>query len=527
VGTLLRVRDTSRKFSCAMVWAYLVLSAGCSSNPAGVKALPSFPSAEQITTASTYMYPLKVSKNGRYLVDQNNKPFRIQGDSAQSLIANLTYPEAQVYFSDRQAKGFNTININLLEHKFAVRAPANRNGDQPFTSPGDFSKPNESYFAFADSIIDLAASKGMLISLAPMYLGVNGGDEGWWVTLDADANSQSICYDFGLYIGNRYKNRKNILWVIGGDYMPASGTEGEVRLHKFMEGIKAAGATQLWAGDWNFGTISTDEPAFASSMDLNAVYTYGNAGKSGATYVEARKAYFYSPPRPAYLKETGYESENWAEGDPASIRKYTYRAIFGGCTAGAFFGHRDIWEFATNKWWSGFNFGHAPWQSALDSAGTFDMVRLGQLLDALPWFDLVPSGLAGTKNFVRQMGGSFEEADYVTAMATADAKLLLAYAPPTGKSSLTLTVDLAFLSGSARARWFDPASGKYTDISPNPLANRGAMSFTIPGRNAAGATDWVLVLQVAPDQNANPVAKQLTHSSVREKLLLHSAISKF
>src|SRR5205807_1070132 len=66
------------------------------------------------TTATSYAYPLKVSASGRYLLDQNNKPFRIQGDSAQSLIANLTYSEADTYLADRQAKGFNTANVNLL-----------------------------------------------------------------------------------------------------------------------------------------------------------------------------------------------------------------------------------------------------------------------------------------------------------------------------------------------------------------------------------------------------------------------------
>jgi hypothetical protein len=114
-----RIRGIPRKILPPIICALFCLTAGCSSNPAGAKAFPAFPAAEQITTAATYAYPLKVSEDRRYLVDQNNKPFRIQGDSAQSLIANLTYAEAQLYFSDRQAKGFNTININLLEHKCA------------------------------------------------------------------------------------------------------------------------------------------------------------------------------------------------------------------------------------------------------------------------------------------------------------------------------------------------------------------------------------------------------------------------
>ena len=51
------------------------------------------------TPTATYTYPLKISANGRYLVDQQGKPFRIQGDSAQSLITNLTYAEAEIYFA--------------------------------------------------------------------------------------------------------------------------------------------------------------------------------------------------------------------------------------------------------------------------------------------------------------------------------------------------------------------------------------------------------------------------------------------
>src|SRR5260370_24465297 len=112
-------------------------------------------------------------------------------------------------------------------------------------------------------------------------------------------------------MGNRHKNRKTILWVIGGDYLPPAGSEGETRLHKFMEGVKAANARELWAGDWHAPGISTDEPAFASSMDLNAVYTSGSAAHSGPTYVEARTPPKYSRPRPPYLTHPGQVNEHW------------------------------------------------------------------------------------------------------------------------------------------------------------------------------------------------------------------------
>ena len=60
------------------------------------------------------VYPLKCSANGRYLVDQNNAPYLIVGDSPQALIVNLTTNEAAAFFADRAALGFNTLWINLL-----------------------------------------------------------------------------------------------------------------------------------------------------------------------------------------------------------------------------------------------------------------------------------------------------------------------------------------------------------------------------------------------------------------------------
>ena len=447
------------------------------------------------SAAATPAFPLKISANRRYLVGQDSRPFRIQGDSAQSLIANLTYAEAETYFVDRQKKGFNSVNINLLEHKFALHAPANRNGDAPFRTPRDFATPNEAYFSFADSILELAAAKGMLVSLAPMYLGVDGGDEGWWSALTSPANTQETSYKFGLYIGNRYKKYRNILWVIGGDFNPPEGSEGEKRLHRLLEGIKAAGGTQLWAGDWHAPCLSTDERAFTSLMDLNAVYTYGDPKNPGATFFEAWRAYSYSPPHPAYLKETGYEDEKWVPGDRASVRKYQYWAVLGGTTAGVFFGNRDIWEFATGTWWSGFSFGHAPWQKALDSPGTLDMVRLGQFFDSVPWYDLIPSGLGGMKKLVIQGGNSNEGLDQFTAAATADGRALVAYVPPLARASTTIRIDMTALGGVARARWFDPTSGAFAGVSGSPFPNQGNRVFTTPGRNSGSATDWVLVLQ--------------------------------
>src|SRR5882672_12100710 len=64
-------------------------------------------------------FPLEIAVGQRYLRDMSGAPFLIQGDAAWSLIADLTREEADAYLADRAARGFNTILVNLLEHRFA------------------------------------------------------------------------------------------------------------------------------------------------------------------------------------------------------------------------------------------------------------------------------------------------------------------------------------------------------------------------------------------------------------------------
>jgi hypothetical protein len=60
------------------------------------------------------VYWLKASGNNRYLVDQNNAPFLMIGDSPQHLITNLSQKEAAAFMANRRGYGINTLWINLL-----------------------------------------------------------------------------------------------------------------------------------------------------------------------------------------------------------------------------------------------------------------------------------------------------------------------------------------------------------------------------------------------------------------------------
>jgi hypothetical protein len=449
------------------------------------------PSTTTTTTVApgTGPFPLSLSADRRYLVDRAGAPFRIQGEAAWSLVANLTYEEADQYLSDRAARGFNTVLVNVVEHRFAVAAPANRYGAAPFTTPGNLATPNEAYFAHVDRVVDLAAAKGIAVMLTYLYLGNAGGSEGWTVELSGAVNDQTVAFEYGRYLGARYRDRANVVWVAGGDYLPTPGSELDRRVHKIYEGIRAGGATQLLTAHWTPDHSSTDSPTFAGDVDLNGAYQYG------VTYPESRAAYGASPVRPAFLLETGYEAMEWVPGDPASMRAYAYQGLLS-AIGGVFYGHRDVWEFATDTWASGYSPVFQRWQLSLDAPGARDMARLDALFDGLAWWRLVPSEAAGMRRLVTAGGGANGTLNWVTAAAAPAGDLLVAYVPRTGTAPRSVTIDASVLSGPARARWYNPTTGAFVVIA-DTQPNAAGSVFTTPGDNGSGANDWVLVLDRA------------------------------
>jgi len=465
----------------------------------------------------TPVFPLKLSSNHRYLVDQNGVPFRMQGEAAWDASVSLSLSEWRTYLDNRKAKGFNTVLVqitNPVRYQSGSPAPASKgaSGALPFLKnasggtwdgdPGfagnlvgqggayhfdaDFSTPNPAYFTWIDTLLAEAAARGVVVVLTACYLGYNNGfDDGWWQTLNNSVNTQTVSYGFGQYLGNRYKNVPNLIWEMGVDMLPAPGSEGEQRAHRMLEGVRAAGDSHFWTGHWVHDYLSTDEMAFSNDMDIEGVYTHGAYPTLGPTYPLMRLGYDRTKAMPTLLLETTYEGEHGATA--AQIREFMWGAQLSG-GAGVLFGNLPLWDFASG------------WDKALDSTGSMDMQRMATLLASLPWHELVPSGLnnmkslitagAGTvANYAKGTGASGGD-DWVVAAATPNGSTLIAYVPAPHSGSIT--VDMTALSGTARARWYDPTKGSFTAIGN--IANTGSHEFSTPGNNGAGAGDWVLLL---------------------------------
>ncbi|MFO1313563.1 MAG: DUF4038 domain-containing protein [Burkholderiales bacterium] len=449
-------------------------------------------------------YPLKVSGDGRYLVDQAGTPFRIQGDAPWELMVTITPAEVDAYLLDRSNRGFNAFLLQVVEHRkwaAASTAPANRDGARPFVSKlgggaysaatdiADLSTPNDAYFAYVDTILAKFAAKDMLLLVPPLYVGYgapttqSASNEGW--SADMNANPASNCYKYGQYLGDRYRNQKNILWVHGGDaFSPATAIATCSR--QVAQGIKDGkgngGSTVLNTTHWSRGHLSTDDATFP--VEVNSVY-------AASTNVASlcRTAYTRGPVLPAYVIEAYYEGEHSMT--RAQLRAEAYQAQLS-CIGGYVFGNFPLWEFETG------------WQTAMGAPGSVDVQRAGGLFNSIAWQNLVPSNLGSLAGTV--LAGSADIASGGDVAAAASSLALLAYLPSTGTAPRTISIVMSTLSGMTRARWFNPASGVYVDITGGAytLPPSGTRSFTTPGDNGTGTNDWVLVIDAQSGAPAPP-----------------------
>jgi hypothetical protein len=416
------------------------------------------------TPATAYTYPLTVAPTERHMVDQTAKSFLLVGDTAWSLFAALSDPDADLYLENRKQHGFTAILANLIEHKFAANAPANFYGLTPFTGQ-PFTTPREEYFAHVDYILKSAAEKGIAVFLFPLYLGHECGDEGWCPEVQ-NAHISDM-RSWGEYVGARYANYDNIVWVIGGDTDP---TPVKAKVEAMVDGIRSRDNRHPFTVHNGRGVMGATPWSGAGWLDINSTYT------NGVDYHQAISAYKLSPPKPFFLIESIYENEDLT---PATLRAQSYWTVLNG-GFGNFFGNCPLWGFGFT---AGFCSG-TDWRAQLDSPGAMGMQYFGVLFQSRHWQSLVPDT---SGNVLIAGHGTYGHTDYAAAACASDGSSIIVYLP----SSRGITINGACLAGSAMiAWWYDPSKGVATQIGTFPTDT--PQQFTPP---ASG--DWVLVVDSA------------------------------
>ena len=469
----------------------------------------SSPSTSTTPTASTF--PPVASGNGRYLHDQNGMPFPILGRTAW-FITSLSETDYTTFIDDTVAKGHNAIEFHVINHfPHGNNPPFGGNGALPFTkqldgSPWsallgfttpyvniateapDFTQPNEAYWRHVDALLAYAESKGVLCFMFPAYAGFAGGSfadgaQGWM--LEMTANGATKMHTYGAFIAARYKNRANIVWMLGGDYGTGAfpfAAPALVVEQAMLAGMRSVpGQASLnFSAEWVRNSIYTDQPdaTLRAAGTLESAYV-----DSGTVNTYARNGYAHAPAMPTFLLEEPFDEEgpdgnNFNPDATQPVRRFQWWGWFSG-VGGYISGNGYVWPFTSG------------WQLHLNTQGAQDMARLNTFIRSIAWFNLVPSDLGTMGTLVTAGNSSPSASDYVAAAATPDGTLLVAYVPPAHSGSIT--IDMTVMSGSTRARWFNPASAQYTSIGTFP--NTGPFSFTPPGNNGTGFRDWVLLLE--------------------------------
>jgi len=420
-----------------------------------------------------------ISDNHRYLL-KNGKPFFWLGDTGWELFHRLNKDDVDAYFKKRSEQGFTIVQAVVLAEFNGLDSP-NANGDRPLIN-NDPTKPNEAYFKFVDYVVDKANDYNMNIAMLPTW-GDKVFKDHWGAGPEifntANANQ------YGKWIGDRYKNKTNIIWVLGGDRLPRN--TNDVAIWNAMgEGImeatdnKAVISFHPQPCDSGSATWFHHETWLAFNMFQN-----GHC-RDVANYNKIQLAYNLTPAKPVMDAEPIYEDhpvcfnvKDLGTSNAYDVRKYAYLDLFSGAF-GHTYGCHDIWQFYSTKH-EPVNGPHIYWQEALNLPGANEMQYVRKLIESHSMLERIPDQTLIKEN-------DLTPAQRIQATRGND------YAFIYTAQGLPFTVYLDKIKGEVlHAYWYDPRSGKTTDIGN--IKNEGEKKFDPPSKGYG--QDWVLVIDDA------------------------------
>lgn len=424
---------------------------------------------------------LQVSANQRYLVKSDGTPFFWLGDTAWELFHRLNREEATDYLKNRADKKFNVIQAVALAELDGLNTP-NAYGERPLVN-NDPTTPNEAYFGHVDFIIDKAASLGLYIGLLPTW-----GDKVFpdrWGKGPVIFNPENAKI-YGKWLGTRYRNRSNIIWILGGDRNPRN--EEDLAIWRAMAAGISEGVGGAEKALMTFHPQPNDLQDGGSSkwfhqdawLDFNMFQT-GHCRENNV-WDRIQVAYQKKPIKPVLDGETIYEdhpvcfnARDLGTSSAYDVRKHAYLDVFAGA-CGHTYGCHDIWQMY-DQGREPINGPHLSWKEAMDLPGAGQMQYLRILMESRPILDRIPD----------QTLLSNARGDHDRIQATRGKDYLMVYSSQ-GKS---FTLNLAKISGKTlKVTWYNPRNGE--SKAGETIPNVGQKNFTPPSQGYG--QDWVLIL---------------------------------
>jgi hypothetical protein len=421
---------------------------------------------------------LKISENRRFLVFEDGTPFFYLGDTGWELFHRLNKDETEKYLENRRAKGFTVIQSVVLSELDGLNTP-DAEGNKPLID-NDPLKPNEAYFTHVDWVIRKAFEEGIFIGLLPTW--GDKVDKRWGVGPVIFNKDNAFIY--GQWIGKRYKDFQNIIWINGGDR--DGGGDNKIIWDAIGKGIKSVDKNHLMTfHPW--GERSSSEWFQESDwLDFNMCQT-GHGQRSYAIYKRIIvRDYNLKPVKPCFDGEPRYEDHpvSWNPDvmgwfNDADVRQALYWNLFSG-SFGHTYGCHPVWQFLTPSR-EPIGLARHNWYDVLDLPGASELINARRLIESRPFLSRVPDQSLIVPEY-------FPETDYVVA-TRGDGYAFIYY--PTGWSAEILLDKIG--AKSVIAYWFDPRNGESKRIAT--FSGTGIQKFTPP--TGGRGNDWVLVLDDA------------------------------
>ncbi len=389
--------------------------------------------------------PIKISKDGRYFTDIRGVPFFWLGDTAWPLFAEYTPENAKRYLLSRAELGYTVIQSVLAwggGTGFETRSPgSNTLGQVPWLN-GNPSTPNNAYFENVDTIIEYAGQNGLILGMLPIW--------GYYVN-----NVQTLTVEnaraYGCWLGERYKNAPNLVWILGGDRIP-TGFEEVTR--QLAAGLRAGdGGAHLITYHPCGERSSAQFFHFEDWLDFNMIETWTAWPR---IHPSIQTDAMLSPVKPVVLGEGAYEAgPEYPLGPitPLIVRRQAWWTFM----AGGFFtnGHNQNWRMESN------------WEEILTAPGAAQMQIYRQIITSRAWWEMVPD------QCMFEVGIGSDRTLNV-AKRTADSTCVMIYL--SSYCHVRLNLD-RILTTRVRGTWVNPQTGDRKDAGDYPTGNRTGSIF--------------------------------------------------
>jgi hypothetical protein len=455
---------------------------------------------------------LGVHHSRRFLEYSNGSPFFYLGDTAWELFHVLNKEEGEWYLKDRAAKGFNVIQAVALAERDGLKKPnaygcfplkKNNQGIYDPTLPdleGDYS-----YWDHMDYLIDLAGSLNIFMGLLPTW----GDKFTHTVGIENSIFTPENALAYGRFIGRRYKDRENIIWIMGGDRTLETIEHHEI-INNMAKGIKESGDSHMMTFHPRGCSSSSQSVHNREWLDFNMIQT-GHSTGGRYTFDYLKKDYEKTPVKPVINGEPLYEdipvdfTSTNGYYDEFDVRVAAYRSVFAGA-CGHTYGQNNIW--AMTRPHEVDDFFIMTWDKGVARPGSTQMGYLKKLILDHDFFSRIPSQSALE-----------EEGEGELRQSTCRGEDYLLIYSPYGRT-IWLGDDFQEKEGNKiplRGRWFDPRIGEYSsyfelsrkeyikknkawyDLSPIEKTMGKEIYRADPPTQGRGQ-DWVLViLDILPE----------------------------